>query len=385
LLVANLWRLWSDLRPVPELRVAQGLIDGRKDREAETALREILDRSPDHGQARLMLAKLLGKRNDQLGCARELGRIPYWWPGKREAGFYEGEAYRQCDMLRTAERAFRSCTTDDPLRPIAPKLLIEASSQLIEIYAFEERWDDAVEVVWNAFGQSTPAEQPTILGMRIRLMLERMAPESVAPRMRAILTVDDGDIDARRALARAELALRHDEEADREIARCLQAEPGNFLVWRDWVRMLEIRGDNTAMAAALDRLPRKRQVCKDAEFWEYLGLARQAKGDLAGAAEALRRAVELKPYSPTSVYRLATVEQRMGEVKLAAEHRKRSTVIRESLDKLTNAYLDYMDLMDAKSSTTTERRNAGAKVAELFEKLGMAREAKVWKEIAARS
>jgi tetratricopeptide (TPR) repeat protein len=382
---ANVWWAVRDAWPVPEMKTIQGLIQAGKDRDAEGALRSVLARSPDDGQARLALAKLLGKRGARRDCARELGRIPFWWPGKRDASFYEGEAYRQCNLARAAESAFRLCVTDDPLHPVSPTLLTEASTQLIEIYAFEERWDEAIEVVWNAYRQSSPLEQPTVLGMRIRLMFERMAPESVASRMREYLAADPLDVNARRALARAEVALRRDSEADRQIATCLEADRSNLLVWRDWLKILEFRGDSPRMVEVLAKLPANYQASTDAELWEYIGLARQANNDLAGAAEALRRAVALQPASPTNVYRLARVEQRLGESKLAAEHRRRSNTVRETLGKVTAAYLEYMDLAASKSATTTERRNAAVRLSALFETLGLARDANEWKDIAARS
>ncbi len=164
---------------------------------------------------------------------------------------------------------------------------------------------------------------------------------------------------ARRALARAEVALRHDTaEADRQIASCLEIDRSNLLVWRDWLKILEFRGDTQGMVEVLGKLPATYPSSTDAELWEYVGLAFQAKNDLASAATALRRAVALQPSSPTNVYRLARVEQRLGETRLAAEHRRRSTVVRETIGKLTPTYLDYMDLVASKTATTIGGRNA---------------------------
>src|SRR5262245_38669672 len=78
----NAWWYWRQAQPVVGLDTIAKWIEQHREGEAERALRQRLIRSPHDGESRVQLAKLLAQRQDLIGCARELHRVPFWWPEK---------------------------------------------------------------------------------------------------------------------------------------------------------------------------------------------------------------------------------------------------------------------------------------------------------------
>ena len=118
---------------------------------AEPALREHLRRSPHDGEVMIMLARALAARGDVLGCARQLHEVPYWWPQKAEAIYREGQSYFQIDRAKDAEDAWLLLMKDDPLHPVPGNIYHDACMALLNLYAIEDRWEDAYPVIWIAY------------------------------------------------------------------------------------------------------------------------------------------------------------------------------------------------------------------------------------------
>ena len=157
--------------------------------------------------ARMTLARVLAARGDLVGCARELGRVPYWWPRRAEALLRSGQAYVKADRARDAESAFLAILDDDPLHPPDPSVYHDAGQELLKIYAIEDRWEDAYGIIWKAYDHAAPPDRPLALTMRIRCELERMAPTETLKVLRRYVAADPADFEARRAMASAELAV----------------------------------------------------------------------------------------------------------------------------------------------------------------------------------
>src|SRR5437868_1351541 len=65
----NLWWWGRDAWPLADLNTISGWMDQERYDEAGRALREHLRRSPHHGDARLMLARVLVARGEMLAAA----------------------------------------------------------------------------------------------------------------------------------------------------------------------------------------------------------------------------------------------------------------------------------------------------------------------------
>ncbi len=177
----NAWWLARDLWPLPGTEEINRLIGRKQYAEADQFLRERLRRSPHDGEAMMTLARSLALQDRMLDCAKQLHQVPYWWPEKPEALFLEGETYRKAGYARLAERAWRRCVFDDPLHPTPLGFHKGASEELIELYATEERWPEAREVIWTTYDRVPESQHPYIVIMWLRTEVERIAPKRVPP------------------------------------------------------------------------------------------------------------------------------------------------------------------------------------------------------------
>ena len=126
LLGANVWYLIRDFFPLPEVRTISLWMRERQYFRAN-ALHHHLFRSPNNGEATIMLASVLAARGDELGAARVLDTVPFWWPKKREMLLLEGQLFVAKDRAKDAEAAWSECLHNDPLHPPSPS---SASSRM---------------------------------------------------------------------------------------------------------------------------------------------------------------------------------------------------------------------------------------------------------------
>jgi tetratricopeptide (TPR) repeat protein len=376
----NAWWYWRDTRPLPDVNTISEWMRREQHPQAELALREHMRRSPHDAEARTLLARLLAARGDSLGCARQLQEIPYWWPGKPEALFREGQSYMMTDRAKDAEAAWLDLIKDDPLHPVEPGLFHDACRELLKLYAIEDRWEDAYPVIWTAYDHADPVDRPAVLTMRMRPELERITPkESIAVLKRYVAAAAD-DWEALRALARAELALGLHAEAVHHFQACLDGRPNDFRAWRDYLAMRLEQGDLDAFLALLDKAPPSAE--SEPETWMYRGVAREKAGDWQAAAEHFRKAIELNPTAPKYYYRLAMAEERLGLREHAAAHRGRTKQLNEARSQLPAAYADYFTARDANDAHATKLAAACKHLAAICDTLGWARAAQAWNRLA---
>lgn len=386
LLAFNAWWYWRDTTPLADLGVINAWIAQEQFAQAEPALRECLRRSPHDGEARIMLAKVLAAQGDLRGCARQLHEVPFWWPTKAEAIFREGQAYLMANRAKDAEICWRAIEQEDPLHPPASEILSDVSLQLLGLYAMENRPEDAAVVLWNAYEHAKPVDHLSLLSMRVRSELERLAPEATIIQLARYVAADPSDWEALRALARAELALNRKEEAQRHFQACLEAAPDNPRVWRDYLSMLHDTGDQETFAAMLTKVPPTAESASD--IWRFRGLLKENAGDLPEAAQEYRTALKHNPYAMASHYRLATVEQRLGHRESAAEHRKKADQLRNARGELQAAFENVLaaDLAQQKqTSVDPDLQTSISRLASVCETLGWARLAQAWNKLAESS
>ena len=386
LLVFNGWWYWRDTRPLADLKTIGTWMGREQFAEAELALREHIRRSPHDGEARTMLAKVLAAQGDLQGCSRQLSKVPYWWPAKAEALFREGQAYLMADRAKDAETCWQTIIQEDPLHPTPPDILRNVSLQLLGLYATENRWEDAALVVWNAYEHTGPADHISLLSMRVRSELERLAPVATISILERYVAGDPTDWEALRALARAELALNRKEEAGRHFQACLEGDPNNPRVWRDYLGMLHDTGDQEALAAVLATVPLVAE--SEPAIWRFRGFLKEKSGDWVGAAQDYGRALEGNPYVMALHYRLAMVEERLGHRESAAEHRKKADQLRNAQGELRTAFNNLVTAEQARethTASTPDLPTAMRQLAAVCEIMGWARLAEAWNKLAESS
>jgi predicted Zn-dependent protease len=340
-------------------------------------LRAWQEREPDHGEARMRLARLLAQRGATCESAEELRKLPFWWPGKRDAQFLEGQAYRACNRAREAEAAWRACVRDDPLHPASPGLVKSATQELVALYMLEARLEDARDVLWQAYAQASPAEQPAVLGTRVRVELERIEPREAAETLARYLAADPSDLAARRALAQANQYLGKSAEADKLIAECIQQAPLDRAAWRAWLQILQDRNDPAALAAAVARLPASLQGV-DTAIDRARAAALESSDEQEKAAAVLDDLLERDPYDDEAHFRRARLAQRLGETQRAEHHRARHKALSDARDALPMALADYGRLSLAPAGRASAA-DAMRQLATLCETLGWSQLADAWR------
>ncbi len=372
LVLFNVWWYVRDTRPLPPLRSVAVWIDQQRYNEAEAALREHLRRFPHDHEARTLLARSLGARNQLLACAAQLHRVPEWSPNKRQCLYLEGVCYRQSNRARDAEATWRACIASDALRPRFDAYFKMAVEQIVDLDALEERWDDARNVIWMMYDAASPADRPDILILMLRTWIDRIDPNIAVERLRRIVAADPTDLPARRALAHA-YELRGDSNEAAELVQSdLKSWPDDPGVWRDRLWMLNLHDDLQSLTAALAEIPPS--IGRDGEIHAYRGLACEKKRDWPCAAEAYRRANELKPFNSELMYRMGMCEMRDGRREAALRHLKQSRELKRAQEKLSDTVLDYRDsLLSTADPADPTRVKASRALAAICRTLGMDR------------
>jgi tetratricopeptide (TPR) repeat protein len=383
----NAWWYQRETRPLADPRTIEEWIARGESARAEAELVERLRRSPHDVAVRMTLSRALAARGDLLGCARELEKVPYWSPQKAEALFRSAQAFLMVDRARDAEAALLAILDADPLHPPDTGLYHDACQELLQVYAAEDRWEDAYPVIWKAFDHAAPPDRPLMLTMRIRCALERISPVERAKIVRRYVAADPADLEALRALANAEVAVGQGDEAIRHIEAGLRAQPEDPRAWRDYLTMLQFLGEQEAFRAALARVPHSGDA--EPEIWIFRGQLSERDGDLEGAIADYRRALERNPNLLGAHYRLATIEARLGRHEQAAPHRKRWEELRDAQDQLRRVDAEYRAALEAaaasepKPSALAELRAAARRLGSVCETLGWARAAEACRQIVA--
>jgi tetratricopeptide (TPR) repeat protein len=376
----NAWWIWLESRPQLGLDSIATWTAQHRDREAEQALRQRLARSPHDGAARIQLARLLAQRHDMLACARELHQVPFWWPDRGKWSLMEAGAFEEIGRMADAEAAWKSLVEDDPLHPVEPRLAAAAARDLLELYAVEGRWDDAVQLMWRRYSHADdPAERERLLNLRLRTELERIAPVVAAAKMEGYLAADPGDWEARLGLAKARLALNHPEEARRHLEVCLQERPRDARGWAAYLELLNTSGDLDGLRKAVARLPES--VAEDPAVLKLRARLLELDRRWADAAVLYRRILRANPSDDQAYFHLAQAEERLDQHGPAQEHRRRWQTLRNARTELGRAYQTVLDLRaaDPKSS----RYHAAIRdLARICETLGWKRDAEGWAQLA---
>ncbi|MDB5352415.1 MAG: Tetratricopeptide 1 repeat-containing protein [Planctomycetota bacterium] len=396
----NAW-WWWDARPIPNLKQVEQWIGveretgtrsvawwdisdvSRDTRGAIAVLRRAVRRSPHDGDARILLGRALGAAKEYRECAEQLRLVPFWHPGKPEAQFGEGMAWLQIKRARDAERAFLGYLAIDPNHPTPrPKRLV-VENNLLNLYADEDRWDEAQEIIWRAHrdAEGLPMGRRKLMEMSLRSRLERADPAIALKNLREILAADPDDWEARRALARAANAEKLFDEADRAIARCLAERPKDPRAWADWLEILDARNDFTGLAAAVAKVPPEADV--EGRIWKIRGrVYRQAK-DYEGVVRSLSKAVELLPYDLDAHYSLAFALQMLGRATEAEFHRKRHIELEAVSKEVPEAVNGYKDVTDLPSPRPEDVKRAMLRLSSACDRMGWKRDAEGWAKAAS--
>ena len=381
LVAFNVWWYWRDNRPIPDLGTISRWMSQEKYAQAEPALREHLRRAPHDGELMITLARSLAARGDLLSCARQLHEVPSWWPQKAEARFREGQSYFQIDRARDAEEAWLLVLQEDPLHPVPENLYHDACMGLLNLYAIEDRWEDAYPLIWAAYDHASGSdERLNWLTMRMRAELERISHKESITSLRRYVAADPLDLEALRALARAEQTVGETDDAERHFRECLKLRPDYVRAWLGCLALLLEQGELERFLTLLSGAPPSADG--DAETWYYRGVASEKAGDWSMAAAHFRKAIDLNPFLQKCHYRLGMAEERLGLREQADVHRRRSTEMNETRGRFPAAYSAYFRDRKPGENAASDYSQDARRLAAICETLGWARAAQAWNRLA---
>ena len=358
------------------IKAIDALIAGGKLDEAERALASRLRWSGGDGEARMKQARLLVKRGDNLGGARALHLVPFWWPARAEASFLEGQAFKRADRLRDAEAAWLACLAADPLHPTPSAMFHGAAKELVTLYILEGRIDEARATLWRAYEESTPQERPGVLATRVRAELERIDHQEAVERLLAAVEADPDDRAARRALALERHAIGEEAASDRDLDACLERWPDDAASWRARLEILNARGDVEAYHATLARLPGSADG--DARIWMYRGARPPARRRPRGGQRGVPPRRRARAGRAEVLYKLGMAEVARGRPAAGREHLARSRELRQAYETLRDGYHDFLEQVRRAPRDEAGYRQAIEKLAATCRVLGFAREADAW-------
>ena len=395
----NAWWWWDD-RPLPKLRWIERWIgvereagtrpvawwdigDVSRDNDgAVSVLRRAVRHSPHDGEARLLLGRALAARKDFRGCAEQLRMVPAWSPRKPEALYFEAMSWLELKRARDGEAALRAYLDVDPNHPWPRPRRVEVENKLLDIYAWEDRWDESRAVIWKAYEDSPglPLARRKLLETSLRTRLERSHPVAALANLRDLVNADPGDWEARRALARMADEEKLPGESDAHLSRCLAERPEDPRAWVDRLEILEARREYDALDSALASLPKVAEA--DGRAWMVRGRAARSAKDFRGAAEAFARAVEKLPYDPNAHYNLALVLQRLERSAEAEPHRRLHAKLLKATAEVPEAVNAYKDAVDVTAPRRDAVKAAMKRLAAACLAMGWKRDAEGWSKLA---
>lgn len=370
LIAAAAW--WYRGRPAaqPTLAEIERLIVADRFADAERQAQVLLVRDASEPSVLFALARARAAQANWIGMAKALRQVPAWSIRKAEALYREGKALRLADQGRAAEAAFRECIRVDPNG--APAL--ESRMELINLYAMEDRRDDFLPVVWDAYERQSPGNRVLVLTMRMRYEFEQAKPENNIESIRRLVAADPHDVHARAGLASA-----RDRAGDHATARQLYASaladaPADPNLRERYLDLLYRTGDFETLQAVLDdRPPSSEERAKTAKF---LGVTAEKRGDLAAAAQAYAKAAQANPSEAEYHYKLAQVLHRQGKTAEATAESAQHARQNQAKIALRKAWNEYSDALEATPPRVTLDHMLG--MARACEAYGWQREGEAW-------
>jgi tetratricopeptide (TPR) repeat protein len=370
----NVWWAWDSMRPLASLSNLRTWIDQNRLNDAEREARRWLRQFPHHGEARILLSRILAANGDSLASAEQLHQVPLWWPSKREVLVLEGQNFLRADCPRNAEAAWKAALADDALHPVSAASVTTAAVELSRLYIVEGRLDEARDVLWARYEMAEPAGRQFFLAKLLRLELEREAPATAAAILMRYVKVTPNDWDARRALARAEQSLGQSALASRDILACLKARPNDLRIWRDRLAILVAQDDLDGLVDAVAQLPAA--AAQDGECWKFRGLAHLHRQDWSPAMNAFEKALELEPGKAECHGYLVRIAERLGNPQKADYHRRQCQALVAASAELPAALHEALESI--RNPQPGALPPAFTRVIALYKTLGQTREATAW-------
>jgi Flp pilus assembly protein TadD len=286
----------------------------------------------------------------------------------------EARACLALGLAGQAERALRRACEADPS---------DGESWLLrlELLRLEDRPLEAQSVGWAAF-EAVPRKAHREVLQALTLALLADTPDDLARQtLERWVAADRGDVDAKVALLRRMATDPRPSDPDRaariaQLAVLLAREPANLDVREALILALADAGETTRGRLLLDEWP---AAARDARFDRLRGqwsLNYERRPERA--IEAFRKAQEGLPHDWKSHYGLSRALQALGRVDEANKEAEAVKMLRETLDPKTLGPRLDADLAHVEDPA------AAKDLAELCDRVGLARLAHAWRVLASQ-
>ncbi len=204
-------------------------------------------------------------------------------------------------------------------------------------------------------------------------------PTVAAEKLSRYIAADPSDWEARRALARVDLVLSKPDEAKQLAEACLRERPGDPRIWADYLTILHDLGELDALRQTLATVPA--ELAGDPALVKSRALVVERDRQWDDAAGLYRRLIQARPWEADAFYRLALVEERLGQSGPAREHRQKSEAMRAARLELNEAFDKVLALRKQKQETPAMHQ-ALRRLARICGSLGWTRDAEAWAKLA---
>ena len=282
------------------------------------AFQRALDRRPASGTTARRLVLTLaraGRGPEAVSRARGLVAAA---PGDAEALFTLGLALAEHDVGE-AMQTFTRVLERDPKHTVA-------RYNLALVLKRADRLDEAVEHLEGAIAVEPRPELYYTLGVIRSLQGD---PDRAIAALRKAIRAEPQYVDAHQALGAALRSKRDWRGAAASLERAIAIRPELWGAHYTLGQVLQQAGDVAGARrhlAEADRLRVHAQQEQEAGVWSAVGIGRLERGDLPGAADCFRRAIQAADGYAPAYYQLGRVLQKLGR---ADESRAAFTRARE--------------------------------------------------------
>jgi tetratricopeptide (TPR) repeat protein len=306
-----------------------------------------------------------------------LDQVPADSPDKSRAYFEQGRAYLELSRGPEMEEAMRRCLALEAKSRTTGRQSLGAWGTLGDHYIAQERFDEAHEVIWQAFDALARhgRRDAFYLILLLRTRFESVGAAVAVERLRHYLSSDPNDFDSHRAVAIYLARCGELEEARQHLELAVKARPDTARFVATWLWFLFHVNDVDTAETVLAQLPESYD--QRAEFCLYRGKAADYRGNSEEAIAYYRAAVALEPRRIDANNLLAQSLRKAG-------HREEYDRLIADCQRLGTAFRELADHYNALRGHDKENPDAETcrQIAALCLELGWERESRAWNSIA---
>lgn len=286
--------------PVVLVILGQAELDSQAFQKAKITYQHLVKLQPNSPQAHFQLAKAYGGLNDSNGLKKELQKTLSLAPGHLQANIALTRAWLRDGNLTRAKEQLASLKTFAP--DMADVLALEG-----EILSKSGESDKALTAYQTLFAAKPDTRN---LLQLTQLQWQTGDREAAVNQLESWIKEHPDDVPARQTLASTYMKLNRQADAMAQYNEILKISGNNPIVLNDLAWHLRESDPDRALQLAEKASSIAPQ---SASIMDTLAAILLMKGDTAGAHRIIENALEIKPKSPTLLFRRAMLLEATGK------------------------------------------------------------------------